>query len=77
MEIKSKKIFVVYSSIDGCHLQRVFETLADAQAFAHYYVGAHPEQGSNYAVSADGVGKVVVTGATLDELFPENVLGEQ
>ena len=37
------------------------------------WVGAHPEIGSTYAVSGDGVGKVTCQGVSLSELFPEAI----
>jgi hypothetical protein len=64
-------IKVRYRSIDGYSETRKFKTLKGAQKKAHYWVGAHPEIGSNYAVSGDGVGKVTLMGATLKEVFPE------
>lgn len=64
------EITVTYSSIDGCRMKRKFKTISGAQAFAHKYVGRYPEQGSTYAVSGDGVGKVTWTGCTSAELFP-------
>jgi hypothetical protein len=67
---ETQKIEVRYSSIDGCSIRRTYRTLAGAQAFAQKYVGAHPELGSHYAVSGDGVGKITCAGATLLELFP-------
>jgi hypothetical protein len=63
-------ITVTYSSIDGARKTRRFKSLEGARAFACKWVGEHPEVGTGYAVSADGVGKVTVSGATLAELFP-------
>lgn len=65
-------IKVRYSSIDGFKKTKTFKTLKGAQKAAHYWIGAHPEIGSTYAVSGDGVGKVTLQGATLKEVFPEN-----
>lgn len=66
-------ITVRYSSIDGFAKRRTFKTLKAARAFAVKYVGEHPDFGTSmappYAVSFDGIGKVTVTGCTLDELF--------
>ena len=64
------KIVVRYSSVDGCSIRRSFATVFGARAFAAKYVGPHPEIGRGYAVSADGIGKVTVEGATLVALFP-------
>jgi hypothetical protein len=63
-------ITVRYSSIDRYRKTRKFKTLAGARRFAHTWVGEHPDLGSTYAVSFDGIGKVTVDGATLAELFP-------
>lgn len=64
------EITVVYRSVDGCRIKKKFKTLPGAQKFAAKYVGKHPEIGSSYAVSGDGVGKVEVWGTTLAEMFP-------
>ena len=65
-------IIVKYSSIDRVRTLRTFKTLAGARKFAHRCVGAHPEMGFYYAVSGDGIGKIIVAGdATLRDLFPE------
>ena len=65
------QIVVSYSAVDGYRAPaRVFATLAGARRYAHERVGRHPEIGSSYAVSGDGVGKVTVRGCTLAELFP-------
>lgn len=64
-------IKVRYRSIDHFTKTSTFKTLPGARKFAHKWVGEHPEIGSYYAVSGDGVGKITVEGATLAELFPE------
>lgn len=67
-------IRVGYESIDsyGRIQWRTFKTLRGARAFAQRYLGETPEIGMGYAVSGDGVGKIVVNGATrLDDLFPK------
>jgi hypothetical protein len=63
-------IRVTYASIDGVRETRRYKTLKGAQKFAHYLIGAHPELGSFYAVSGDGVGRITCAGCTLRELFP-------
>lgn len=65
------EIIVRYSSCDGYSERRKFKTLKGAQKFAHKWVGEHPEIGSSYAVSGEGIGKVTVSGCSLRELFPE------
>lgn len=65
-----QEIVVRYVSIDGWRATRRFKTLRGARAFAQRYVGAHPEIGSCYAVSGDGVGKITAEGCSLRELFP-------
>ncbi len=69
-----RDIRVRYSSIDRCYINRRFRTLEGARRFAARYVGETPEIGYtfNYAVSADGIGKITVDGATLTELFPRS-----
>lgn len=64
------KITVRYRSVDGCSKSRSYATLAGAQKYAQRMVGKHPEQGSFYAVSGDGIGRVTVEGARLEDLFP-------
>lgn len=66
----ARKITVTYTSIDGVRNRRSFVTLRGAQTFAQDYVGRHPEIGSGYAASGDGVGQVYVTGCSLAQLFP-------
>jgi len=63
-------ITVRYSAVDGYSARKRFASLQEAQKFARKWVGDHPEIGSNYAISDDGVGKVTVSGTTLTELFP-------
>ncbi len=63
-------ITIRYRSIDGYAERRNFRTLGGARRFAHLWVGPHPDLGSTYAVSNDGVGKITVEGATLADLFP-------
>jgi hypothetical protein len=62
-------ITVVYSSIDRVRKSRSFKTLAGASKFAVSMLGQHPEFGTGYAVSDDGVGKIEVRGCSLAELF--------
>jgi len=56
-------ITVKYSSVDGGRLSRSFKSLKGARAFAQKMVGKHPEMGSSYAVSGDGIGKIEAYGA--------------
>jgi hypothetical protein len=69
-------IRVSYQSIDRFTQTKTYKTLKGAQRFAQHWVGAHPEIGTGYAVSGDGVGKITVIGATLHELFPREDEGE-
>jgi hypothetical protein len=69
----SRKITVRYSSVDHFCKTGRFTTLEGARTFAHLWVGSTPEFGHCYAVSSDGVGKIEVLGATLHELFPEEL----
>jgi hypothetical protein len=70
-EHTAMEIIITYSSCDGCRDRRVFKTVNAARRFAHKWVGAHPEIGSTYAISGDGVGKITVYGISLADLFPE------
>ena len=63
-------ILVRYRSIDGCDIEETFQSLPDAQRFAHHWIGEHPEIGRGYAVSGDGVGKIEPWGVSLADLFP-------
>jgi hypothetical protein len=67
----STEITIRFSSLDGWRQTRKFKTLRGARAYAQKWVGEHPEIGSSYAVSGDGIGKVTVVGCTLAQLFPE------
>jgi hypothetical protein len=65
-------IKVKYSSVDNRKSKsRSFKTLKGARKFAQHWIGKHPEMGSTYAVSGDGIGKIEVEGAKLAELFGE------
>ena len=64
-------IVVKYRSSDGYSKSARFKTLAGAQKFAWKWVGRHPDIGSWYAVSDDGVGRIAADGATMAKLFPE------
>lgn len=69
------KVVIVldYDSIDHIHKRLRFKSLAKAQAYAWSMIGRHPDLGSYYAVSDDGIGKVTpVKGCSLKELFPES-----
>ena len=66
-------IKLIYSSVDGYRTKATFKTLKNARHFAHKWIGEHPSIGTGYAVSDDGIGKIVVYGdATLADLFPAN-----
>ncbi len=59
-----------YSSVDGHAEEKTFSSVADAQRFAHHWIGPHPEIGRGYAVSGDGIGKIEARGISLAALFP-------
>lgn len=63
-------ITVIYSSVDGYREKRTFNALHLARSYAQERIGEHPEMGSFYAISGDGIGKIQVNGALLKELFP-------
>lgn len=64
-------IKVTYQAVDGYRKTAKFKTLTGAQRFAHKWVSAHPDVGSFYAVSPDGIGRVMVEGCSIQEIFPE------
>lgn len=64
------RIKIRYTSIDGHHETRTFETLTGAHRYAAKWVGDHPDKGSRYAISDDGVGKITCEGCSLADLFP-------
>lgn len=63
-------IRVRYTSIDRWTSVKAYKTLSGARKFAQLWVGQHPEIGTTYAVSGDGIGKISVEGCTLADLFP-------
>ena len=66
-------ILLSYTAIDGHFIQRAFTSLHEAQAFATDRVGATPEVGTSYAVSADGVGCIDWEGCSASDLWPDLV----
>jgi hypothetical protein len=64
-------ITVTHVSCDRSRTRRRYKTLAAARRYAHERVGPHPEFGSGYAVSDDGISTIYVEGTTLAALFPE------
>ena len=64
-------IKVMYESVDGFTATQSFTDLAEAQKHAQNWIGRFPEFGRGYAISGDGIGKIMVSGCTLKELFPE------
>ena len=63
--MSATRIRLSYRAIDGYRLTRTYKTLAGARRFAWRWAGRHPEVGSTYAVTFDGVGRVDWSG-TLD-----------
>ena len=70
MSKSTVKITVYYRSVDRFSQSRTFKTLAGAQKYAAKWVGETPDMGLGYAVSFDGVGRIMVKGAPLADLFP-------
>ena len=62
-------ITIIYDSIDGFQEVGTFETINEARAFATRWVGQHPEIAGSYAISGDGVGRIMAQGISLDDLF--------
>ena len=67
-------IKVTYTSFDGVKEVQCFGTVAGASGYARKWVGDHPTIGSTYAIN-DDIGKIEVSGATLNDLFPPKVEG--
>ena len=68
-----RKIVVRKRTMDGGSCSRTFKTLEGARKFAHKCVGAHPDISMTfgYAVGNWGDVKVLLSGATFAEIFPE------
>lgn len=66
-------IRIRYEAVDGYRKTSTFKTLAGAQKYAADRVGETPDTSAfgRYAVSDDGIGKIMVEGATMVELFPK------
>ncbi len=69
------RIKIHYESIDGYRKSKTFRSLLAAAGWAHGWVGPHAELGSNYAISADGIGKITCEGCMLASLFDLDALG--
>ena len=67
---------VHYASVDGVRITKRATKLSVAQRFAQSWIGRHPDIGSSYAVSFDGIGKVTVEGCSLEDLFPADLFGD-
>jgi hypothetical protein len=64
-------ITINYRSVDGYRLTRRYKTVKGARAFAVKWVGKHPDIGSSYAVSFDGIGIIRAEGISLEALFED------
>jgi hypothetical protein len=63
-----------YSSVDDQKVRpRVYTSLRGARDYAQGMLGKRPEIGGGYAVSGDGVGKIVILegNVSLWEIFPD------
>ena len=65
------RIRVEYTAVDAARETKTFNDLDEARAFANGWIGKHPEIGSDYAVSGDGVGKITAN-VPMSDLFPED-----
>lgn len=65
------QITIFYSANDGYKEQKTFNDIKSAKEYAEKWVGKNPDLGRNYAVSEDGIGKIVVKGITLEQLFAD------
>ena len=66
-------IQITYSSIDHYQESHNFHTLKEAQEYAWAWIGEAPTIGHGYAISNDGIGKIVARGCHLKELFPKGI----
>ena len=73
-EAEPAAIKVHVEAVDGFKTTHLCKNLTEARKAAQEHVGATPDIGSGYAVSADGVVKVTADGASLRDLFPRNVV---
>lgn len=64
-------ITLYYATIDGVEKYIDCHSLTEARRKAQYWMGEHPEFGPYYAVSDDGVARLIADGCTLQDLFPE------
>jgi hypothetical protein len=62
-------IKVRFATLDGIRKTKSFKTLAGARKATWAWAGKDCEIGSSYAISTDGVVRVMVEGCTLKELF--------
>jgi hypothetical protein len=77
--MNTRDIKVRIQAIDGYRTTRVFKTLAGASKFAQSHLGKYPGimppaawgSGAGWATSDDGIVTAKVSGATLQELFPD------
>jgi hypothetical protein len=69
--MENERIVVRYSTIDRYGKTWRYSTRKGAAKKVRELLGKHFDIGSNYAVSGDGIGKVVLDGATFAELFEE------
>lgn len=63
------KIVINYVAVDGFASRKQFSALKGARKYAQTRVGKNPEMGLGYAVSSDGIGRIVVSGCKLADLF--------
>lgn len=66
-------ITVYYDSVDGYHEHKQFTDIDEARTYAQEWIGKFPTLGRSYAISDDGVGKIMVSGTTLKDLFPNGI----
>ena len=64
---------ITYYSIDNYQESHNFDTIEAAQEYSHSWIGEAPTFGRGYAISDDGIGKIVVRGCSLQELFPRGI----
>jgi hypothetical protein len=73
---EKRDISISVRTSDNISETKKFKSLSGARTYAQKWVGKHPEGGGGSATSGDGVARITFTGATFDELFPDEKEGE-
>jgi hypothetical protein len=66
---EDRKITIYYESVDGFKKTAEFTDIRDARTYAQEWMGKHCDVTHNYAISGDGIGRIMVDGISLADLF--------